>query len=116
MVNIYPPMESVESGQSVQFNCSATGVGSSNFAYQWFLNREYIWSGSVFYIDAVSVNKTGNYTCYVMSPYGGIGQSEQAILILEGNYIDIYTIQHTYTVFTRSVLPSSYRALSWIYY
>ena len=83
-------MESVNEGESVQFNCSATGVGASDFTYQWFLNREPVdgQSTSVLNIDVVLVNKTGDYTCSVWSPYGGIGRSkDRSTLILNGNYI-----------------------------
>ena len=89
IANIDPPNIAVNEGESAQFYCSATGVGASKFTYHWFLNREPIngQSTSVYNIDAVSVYKTGDYTCSVQSPYGGIGRSEKATLILNGIYI-----------------------------
>ena len=74
-------------GKDAQFTCSATGVGSSDFIYQWFLNREPIDGQTTAFlsIDSVSVYETGDYTCSVKSPYG-IGQSEnKGTLFLNGN-------------------------------
>ena len=86
----------VNAGENAIFYCSATGVGSSYFKYQWFLNREPIedQSTATLNIDAVSVYKTGNYTCSVLSPYGAISQSNNTItLILRGNCL--YGTAHT---------------------
>lgn len=94
MVSIDPPNKTVNEGESAQFYCSATGVGASDFAYQWFRNREHIYGQStpVLKIDAVSVDTTGDYTCFVQSPYGGIGRSEKAAtLILNGNCVPKYS-------------------------
>ena len=94
----------MDEGRSVKFNCSATGVGASNFTYQWFLNRE-PWTGDgqntpVLNIDAVSVHTTGDYTCSVQSPYGGIGRSEKATLILNGNCIAKHSHFLSYYMYT----------------
>ena len=103
VVNIDPPSITVDKGESAQFNCLATGVGASDFTYQWFLNRE-PWPGDgqntpVLNIDAVSVNTTGDYTCSVQSPYGGIGRSEKATLILNSNCIAKYSQLSSYKFF-----------------
>ena len=82
----------VKEGDSVNFFCSATGLGASTFTYQWFLNREPVdgQSTSLLVIDEVSVYTTGDYTCSVKSQYGGIGRSGKATLILSGNYTAKY--------------------------
>ena len=71
-------------GQRVEFVCSATGVGSDDFVYQWFLNDLHVadQDTSTLVIGAVSENDTGDYECFVRNPYNGIGQSEVAKLVL----------------------------------
>ena len=74
----------VRKGESVEFICSATGVGSVYFIYQWFLNGLPITNQdtSTLVINAVSENDTGDYKCFVRNQYNGTGQSEVAKLIL----------------------------------
>ena len=78
-------------GERVEFVCSATGIGSDDFVYQWFLNDLRIadQDTSTLVIDAASENDTGDYTCFVRNQYNGIGQSEVARLVL-GKLVCIY--------------------------
>ena len=74
----------VRRGEHVEFVCSATGVGSVYFIYQWFLNGRPIndQDTSTLVIDAVSENDTGDYKCFARNQYNGTGQSEEATLVL----------------------------------
>ena len=88
MVRIVPETEiKVRKGERVEFVCSATGVGSVHFIYQWFLNGLPITNQdtSTLVIDAVSENDTGDYKCFVRNQYNGTSQSEGATLVL-GSY------------------------------
>ena len=85
MVRILSETEiKVEKEEHVEFVCSATGVGSVYFIYQWFLNGFPITNQntSTLVIDAVSENDTGDYKCLVRNQYNGTGQSEEAKLVL----------------------------------
>ena len=85
MVKIVSEIEvKAREGQQVEFVCSATGVGSDDFVYQWFLNDLHVadQDTSTLVIGAVSENDTGDYKCFVRNQYNGIGQSEVAKLVL----------------------------------
>ena len=71
-------------GERVEFVCSATGIGSDDFVYQWFLNNLRIadQTTSTLVIAAASENDAGDYKCFVRNQYNGIGQSEVARLVL----------------------------------
>ena len=88
MVRIVSETEiKVKRGEHVEFVCSATGVGSVHFIYQWFLNGLPIANqdASILVIDGVSENDTGDYKCFVRNQYNGTSQSEGATLVL-GSY------------------------------
>ena len=74
----------VKKGERVEFTCSATGLNSSDFIYNWYLNdRLVVGQGRpTLVIDIVSEDDTGYYQCFVRNPYNGVGQSELAQLIL----------------------------------
>ena len=85
MVKIGPEVEvNAREGERVEFVCSATGVGSDDFVYQWFLNNLRIadQTTSTLVIDAASENDTGDFKCFVRNQYNGIGQSKVARLVL----------------------------------
>ena len=87
MVSIVSARKIVKEGEHAEFNCTATGVGVNDFSYQWFLNNIPISSqdrfqSSTLVINSVSEKNTGDYTCSVRNPYGGIGRSGIARLIL----------------------------------
>ena len=65
------------------FSCIASGVGSSNFTYQWYHNNNPI-IGEVqqSLIITASLDNSGNYTCSVSNPYDNTSQSEAALLII----------------------------------
>ena len=93
MVSIVPGKEvQVRKGERVEFVCSATGVGTDNFIYQWFLNDLPVagQDTSTLVIGAVLENNTGDYKCFVRNQYNGIGQSEVIKLIL-GTYANNYS-------------------------
>ena len=71
-------------GESVEFTCTATGLGTNSFTYQWFLNDLPVADQDTptLVINDVSGDDTGDYVCFVGNPYGGTGQSEIARLIL----------------------------------
>ena len=71
-------------GGNAAFVCSASGLGANNFTYQWFLNDLPIAGQAepTLIITDVSEDNTGDYMCFVRNPYGGIGQSGVARLIL----------------------------------
>ena len=71
-------------GERVEFVCSATGVGSDEFIYQWFLNDLPIADEATptLVIGAASENDTGDYICFVRNQYNGTGQSEVTRLVL----------------------------------
>ena len=83
-VNITPAEVKVRKGERVEFFCSATGVCSNNFTYQWFLNDLLIagQATSTLVINSASENNTGDYMCVVRNAYEGISQSEVARFIL----------------------------------
>ena len=106
MVRIVSEIEvEVREGERVEFVCSAMGVGSDNFIYQWFLNGLPVadQDTSTLIIGAVSENDTGDYRCFVRNGYSGIGQSEVAILIL-GKLIQIFVSHFKFNCISRSVL------------
>ena len=83
-VNITPAEVQTTEGETVNFSCIARGLGDNNFTYQWFLN-DFPVAGQAtakLIINDVSIEDTGDYTCFVKNPYGGISQSEIARLIL----------------------------------
>ena len=81
---ITPAEIKVEKGKGAEYVCSATGLGIANFIYQWFLNDLPIADQAMptLVINDVTDDDTGDYVCFVGNPYGGIGQSEVAKLIL----------------------------------
>ena len=83
-VTITPAEVKVMEGERVEFFCSATGVGSNNFTYQWILNDLPIAGQATpnLVINSASEHNTGDYMCFVSNAYGRIGQSEVARLIL----------------------------------
>ena len=93
-----PPVVSVMSvretelkeGENAEFNCTATGVGASNFTYQWFLNNQPVdgEDTQTLVVSSVSEGNTGDYTCSVLNPYGVIGRSDNIITLVLGTYIN----------------------------
>ena len=75
---------SAKERERIEFNCLASGVGVNDFEYQWFLNNgPPIAVTSTLIVSSVSESNTGDYTCSVQNPYGGIGRSiNTATLIL----------------------------------
>ena len=71
-------------GGNAEFFCLASGLGANNLTYQWFLNDLPIADQAepTLVINDVSEDNTGDYLCFVRNPYGGIGQSRVARLIL----------------------------------
>lgn len=83
VVNVSPSSVTANEGDSVTFICLATGVGASNFTYEWLLNGSVVSEHSYnFTIPAVSESTIGNYTCVVKNQYGGCSQSNIATLTL----------------------------------
>ena len=76
-------------GTSVQFRCMATGVGFRDFEYQWFLNEERIadQGSQTLFVSSISEGNTGDYTCFVSNPYGGIGQSSNKATLVLGTHL-----------------------------
>ena len=75
----------VKRGECAEFICMATGLGFNDFKYQWFLNNIPVngQKNRDLVIGCVSKTNTGNYSCSVLNPYEGIGQSNiTATLIL----------------------------------
>ena len=89
---VLPPVVRIDSekelkvkvGKPVELFCSATGVGTEDFVYQWVLNGLPIMGQdtSTLVIHAVSEDNTGDYKCLVRNRYNAIGQSELVILVL----------------------------------
>ena len=83
-MSVTPAEVEVRKGDNVEFICSATGMGASNFTYQWFLNDlpVAVQAMPTLVINDVTESDTGDYVCFVRNPYGGIGQSGVARLII----------------------------------
>ena len=83
-VNIMPAEIQVKKGDSAEFLCSATGLEANNFTYQWFLNDlpVAVQAMPTLVINDITESDTGDYVCFVRNPYGGIGQSGVARLII----------------------------------
>ena len=83
-VSIIPAEVQVRKQESIEFFCSATGLGANNFIYQWFLNDLPVVAHVMptLVINDVTEIDTGDYVCFVRNPFGGIGQSGVARLIL----------------------------------
>ena len=83
-MSVTPTEEQVRKGESIEFVCSATGLGANNFTYQWFLNDLPVVDQAMptLIINDVTEDDTGDYVCFVRNPYGDIGQSGVARLIL----------------------------------
>ena len=90
-VNVAPVEVKVRKGQNAEFVCSATGLNASSFIYQWFFNDLPVASQTMptLVINDVTENDTGEYVCFVRNPYGAIGQSAVARLILFGKKSNI---------------------------
>ena len=86
MVNISPGLINARKGESTEFTCSATGVGETEFEYQWFLNQRHIpdQNTSTLIINHVTYADSGDYTCSVRNPFKGIGHSGVAKLLYSG--------------------------------
>ena len=82
-VSISPTEVTSRIGAPVSFYCSATGVDSSDFVYQWSLNDFPIpgQDTKILAINNVSEQDTGEYRCFVRNSNGEVGQSELARLI-----------------------------------
>ena len=93
MVIVTPSSRTVAEGDSVTFTCLATGVGASNFTYEWLLNGSAINEQSYnITIASVSESTVGSYKCVVKNPYGDSGQSNTAILTLSKHSILYFII------------------------
>ena len=68
-------------------------MNSSDFRYQWFLNNKIVGGQgtSALSIRSVTEGNTGDYTCSVQNPYGGIGRSNKIVLAL-GTLVMITTL------------------------
>ena len=85
-VAITPAEINTTQGKTVEFICTAHGLGANNFTYQWFLNDLPVAGQATpkLVINDVSNEDTGDYTCFVRNSYGGINQSEMARLLIFG--------------------------------
>ena len=92
MVNISPELINASKGGRAEFNCLASGVGATDFEYQWFVNQLLIsdQNTSTLTINDVTYVNSGNYTCSVRNPYKEIGHSGVAKLFISGTYILTY--------------------------
>ena len=90
-VNVAPVEVQVRKGENAEFVCSATGLNASSFIYQWFLNDLPVASQTMptLVINDVTEDDAGDYVCFVRNPYGAIGQSAVARLILFGKKSNI---------------------------
>ena len=90
VVSVTPSLIAATEGDSVTFTCLATGVGASNFTYEWLLNGSVINGVTEHSFNiTVSENTIGNYTCIVTNQFGGSGQSNIARLTLS-KHLDMY--------------------------
>ena len=119
MVNIFPELINATKGGHAEFNCLASGVGTTDFEYQWFLNQLRIpdQNTPTLIINDVTYANGGDYICSVRNPYKGIGHSGVAKLFISGIAIiiiifNLLLIECSY----RSVLPISDSELSRISY
>ena len=83
-VYITPTEVQTTEGKTVEFLCTAHGLGANSFIFQWFLNDLPITGQTTpnLVISDVSEGNAGDYVCFVRNSYGGISQSEIARLIL----------------------------------
>ena len=88
MVTVIPGGEVVfkEGDNNPKFVCLATGVGFDAFKYQWFLNNDLVPGHDTLtlIITSISESNTGGYTCSVLNPYGGIGRSNNSVVLILG--------------------------------
>ena len=89
VVTILPELINASKGESTNFSCTATGVGTADFEYQWFLNQRLIslQTTPTLIINDVTSADSGDYTCSVRNPYKGIGHSGVARLFISSMYI-----------------------------
>ena len=82
-MSVTPSSITATEGDSITFTCLATGVGASNFTYEWSLNSSLIIGVTEHsYNIIVSEMTIGNYTCIVKNQFGGSSKSNTAILTL----------------------------------
>ena len=88
MVTVIPGGKVVfkEGDNNPKFVCLATGVRFDAFKYQWFLNNDPVpgHDASTLIITSISESNTGGYTCSVLNPYGGIGRSNNSVVLILG--------------------------------
>lgn len=84
MVSIVPTEVTLDEGKSTGFVCIATGLGASDFKYQWLINNVSVTgeNASTLVICIVSEDDIGNYICSVKNLYGTTSQSGTARLQL----------------------------------
>ena len=83
MVSVTPSSITATEGDSVIFTCIVTGVGASDFTYEWLINGNLMQGiNKLNYTITVSESTVGNYTCIVKNQFGGSSQSNTAILNL----------------------------------
>ena len=87
-----PSSQSVEVTRDVIFVTMVTGVGSSNFTYQWRHNGTIISgeTGDILIVRNVTPNYSGVYSCTVMNQYGD-STSSAALLVINGMLSSIIT-------------------------
>ena len=91
----------VKKGERAEFMCIATGLGFSDFEYQWFLNNNPVdgQENPNLVIRSVSETNTGDYSCSVLNPYKGIGRSNITATLILGtvsNYVAVIIIVAAY--------------------
>ena len=85
VVTVEPELLEAKKGEYAELNCSAVGIGTDDFRYQWFFNKDLIpgQNTPTLVINNISQHNAGDYTCSVHnSLYGGIGRSGVARLTL----------------------------------
>ena len=82
-MTVMPSNQSVEVTLDATFTAMVTGVGSSNFTYQWKRNGTIISgkTGNTLIIRNVTLDDNGMYSCTVINHYNDSSSSSVSLIV-----------------------------------
>ena len=105
-MTVTPSSQSVEVTHNATFTTMVTGVGSSNFTYQWRHNGTIISgeTGDTLVITNVMESNSGEYECIVTNEFGDINTSTIVALMVTSKYFRNYIMLNNISILL-GILP-----------